>query len=311
LFLRFVKLIKVVMLKNILKGALIGAADPIPGVSGGTVAFITGIYDELLDRITRFHKHPDGMKKNLIFLIPVGVGLLSGMFVFAHIAEWLIQQQPELTMFAFIGLVLGSITPILIKERPSVHGWPVWIALSISCAIAVLFNLIPKPELNAPIIDPTPLEMLWLATGGAMAAATMVVPGISGSFLQLILGTYSTYISAIKDLNLSVLLPFGAGAVIGIVLMANIISKLFRHYYHATLLAIAGLVIGSVVALWPGWGLSFTYIMGLWSCFVGIAIGWVLATFREDSRLKANLIYWVVAIMALLLLIVIAFNQFG
>jgi len=290
------------MLKNILKGALIGAADPIPGVSGGTVAFITGIYDELLDRITRFHNHPDGIKANLLFLVPVGIGLLSGMFVFAHVAEWLIQQQPELTMFGFIGLVLGSITPILIKERPSVQGWPVWIALSISFAIAVLFNLIPKPELNAPIVDPTPLEMLWLATGGAMAAATMVVPGISGSFLQLILGTYSTYISAIKDLNFMVLVPFGAGAVIGIVFMANVISKLFRHYYHATLLAIAGLVIGSVVALWPGWGLSVVSIIGLWFCFIGIGTGWLVATFREDSRIKMNFLYWLVAAMAMLIL---------
>lgn len=286
------------MFKTLLKGLLIGAADPIPGVSGGTVAFMTGIYDELLDRITRFTSHPDGFRKNIAFLLPVCVGLLVGIFTFAHLADWLISNQPELTLFTFIGLVLGSISPILIRERPSLQGWPIWIALAIAFFIAVLFSWLPKPELNSPITDPGVFQMLWIFLAGALASATMVVPGISGSFLQLLIGSYSTYITAIKDVNLAVLIPFMSGGIIGIAAMAKLISALFRKHYHGTLLAIAGLVLGSVVVLWPGFGAKPVMVLGLWFCLSGLASGWYLSTFKTRKTNRLNGKVWLAVVLS-------------
>ena len=236
-------------------GIAIGMADPIPGVSGGTIAYITGLYDQIIDRLSRWRSHPEGWVKNLLFLLPVVVGLLLGLFLFAHVVDWFLVNYPELTLQGFVGLVVGSLFVMLHQGKLSLKGRSGLISMTVAAILAVVFALMPRPEVGDPIRDPSLAQGIFIFAAGAAAAATMLLPGVSGSMLQLIIGSYSTYIAAVKDVNVLVLAIFLAGAILGIVAMARTIGFLFRKHYYLTQALIGGLVIGSIVVLWP-WDLG-------------------------------------------------------
>lgn len=232
-----------------------GAADIVPGVSGGTIALIVGIYDELIASITEAaHTLPRlargdvsgfiaAIKKlNWTFLIPLLGGMLVAVAILSSLIEGLLEDHPEAMAGLFLGLVLASI----ILAARLVGSWtPPMIALAVAVA-GMAFWLLGFQK--GPLTNP-PL-WAWLV-GGAIAICAMILPGISGSFLLLMMGMYAPLLGAVHDRDLVKLLVFIVGIVIGLAVFSNFLNNLLKRSRDLTLAALIGLMIGSIRVLWP------------------------------------------------------------
>jgi putative membrane protein len=243
------------------KGMAMGAADVVPGVSGGTIAFISGIYEELIDTLNNInfsllkHLKQEGIKStwkkaNGSFLI----ALLSGVFVsiisLAKGVEWLLEHQPILLWAFFFGLVLASIIYIgkQIKTKPS--DYKLFLAMTVGAIVAYLITTLNPAE--------TSDTNLFLFFAGALAICAMILPGISGSFILVIIGAYSPVLEALNSRNLKMILIFGAGAVVGLLSFSKLLKWLFEKYHRLTLAVITGFMIGSLNKIWP-WKIALTF----------------------------------------------------
>jgi putative membrane protein len=244
-----------------LKGMAMGAADVVPGVSGGTIAFISGIYEELIETLNRINfsllktLQSEGVKStwkkaNGNFLL----ALLSGVFVsvisLAKGVEWLLEHQPILLWAFFFGLVLASIIYIgkQIKTKPS--DYKLFLAMTVGAIVAYLITTLNPAE--------TSDTNLFLFFAGALAICAMILPGISGSFILVIIGAYSPVLEALNSRNLKMILIFGAGAVVGLLSFSKLLKWLFEKYHRLTLAVITGFMIGSLNKIWP-WKIALTF----------------------------------------------------
>ncbi|WP_136068777.1 DUF368 domain-containing protein [Modicisalibacter radicis] len=244
------------------KGAGMGAADAVPGVSGGTIAFVTGIYEELIDTIRRFGPagyaawRRDGLRGlaehlNLAFLIPLLLGIGASLVSIAHLVTYLMDNQPLLLNAFFFGLVLAS--AVVVTRH--INGWRLWHVLLLALGM-LLAQLLPglMPALSG-------LGALQLVVGGAIAISAMLLPGVSGSFLLLSMGLYGTVMTGIKSLDIGLILQFGIGCLIGLATCSRLLAWLFRHHHAATLQLLAGFIVGSLPLLWP-WREMTRYQLG-------------------------------------------------
>ncbi len=252
--------------KFFLSGLAFGIANVIPGVSGGTMLVVFGIYDRLTESIS-------GIKaifKNILFLLTFGLGAGTGILLFAMVITSLFENFGVQTNMYFIGLILGSV-PLIIKMGTEESKIKPLCAVPFVIAFAVVVGLAVLENADIISIAPDKVEgfdiliSLKLLVCAVIAAVTMIIPGVSGSFVMMMLGVYETIIGALslKSLNFYVLIPFAIGAVIGIIFGARLISTLITKHKLMTYSAIMGLVIGSVYAIIPegfgfniqtGWG---------------------------------------------------------
>lgn len=268
----------------VLKGAAIGMANAVPGVSGGTIAVITGIYDRTISAVSGFFSNEFGWKRNLLFLAQLAVGLLAGLFGFANLIDWLMATIPNQTQYWFIGLIIGSI-PYLIKiAKVPTLKLKHWIVFVLFLAAMVIIGIQPRPEEGEPLREVSAQSLLTVFGAGIISTGTMVIPGISGSFVLLLLDLYATFIAAIKEVNLPLLAVFLLGAVLGIVLVSKVINYLLTRFHGVAYAAIIGLVLGSVVALVPleprGWWL----LTDLAAMILGIGLALLLGSDRKDAH---------------------------
>jgi putative membrane protein len=249
-----------------LKGMAMGAADVVPGVSGGTIAFITGIYERLLGaiksfdlqaaklfmsfRFAEFAKHTD-----FKFLISILLGIATSVLSLAKLFHFLLEQYPVLTMAFFFGLILATVF-VVGKE---IKNWqPLSIlnfVIGVSLAITVAF-LSPQSENS---------NVFYLFLCGTIAICSMILPGVSGSFVLLIMGNYFLVIGIISGLNKQVkeldfmalyesflvLLPFALGAIVGLLSFSRVLSWLFERYKTGTLAVLTGFILGSLSIIYP------------------------------------------------------------
>jgi putative membrane protein len=238
-------------LRLFLTGAAMGTADPVPGVSGGTMAFILGVYEDLLRGIKSFdltllrlllRRDIKGALDHVPwrFLLTLGLGLGSAVLLLANIISWLLVNQREYLFAFFFGLVLASIVAIGARLR--------WAAMTggmlVLGAIVALFIVIQIPLTM-------PHDPLTLFLSSAIAIVAMILPGISGSFILLILGQYETVLNAIRELDIITLLPVAAGSVVGLLSFARLLSWLLKRYEQGTIATLVGFMIGSLWEIWP------------------------------------------------------------
>ncbi|MBP0983804.1 MAG: DUF368 domain-containing protein [Oscillospiraceae bacterium] len=240
-------------LKIFICGLVFGIANVIPGVSGGTMLVVFGIYDQLTEAIS-------GVKaiiKNIVFLIFFGLGAGVGILGFASVISFLFERFGVQTNMYFIGLILGSVPMIYrmgtseSKVKPLCAA-PFVIAVGVVVLLAVLeqMNIVP----TADVVSGFDLVMtVKLFVCAIIAAVAMIIPGLSGSFVMMLLGVYQTIIGAIqiKELNFYVIIPFALGVIVGIIGGAKLISILIKKYKLMVYSAIMGLVVGSVYAILP------------------------------------------------------------
>lgn len=245
-----------------LKGAGMGAADAVPGVSGGTIAFVTGIYEELIHTIRRFGPGAFGVWRrgglaglvaylNLAFLVPLMLGIGVSLVSVAHLATWLLATQPVLLDAFFFGLVAAS---AFVVGR-QVNGWRWWYLLPLVAGLLLARALPEVMPLLAEIGDAK------LVIGGAIAISAMLLPGISGSFLLLTMGLYGTVMEGIKNFDTGLILQFGAGCALGLFTFSRLLSWLLHKHYVATLQLLTGFIVGSLPQLWP-WREIIRYRLG-------------------------------------------------
>lgn len=234
------------------KGMAMGAADIIPGVSGGTIAFITGIYKELIDSIKAIKPSlftiliKEGIRTawsqvNGNFLLMVFGGILISIFSLARLISWLLDHYQMLVWAFFFGLICAS---ALFVGKKITRWSPLVFVMLLTGALIAYYITIASPA--------TTPETLWFTfITGCIAISAMILPGISGSFILLLMGKYAFILNAVKELHVTVLLSFAAGCVIGLVSFANIIGWLFRKHPNATMALLTGFMIGSLNKLWP------------------------------------------------------------
>ncbi|TVR67060.1 MAG: DUF368 domain-containing protein [Spirochaetaceae bacterium] len=271
---------------NTLKGVAVGVANIIPGVSGGTIAVITGLYDELVDAFGNFFRSEGGWRRNILFLAPVVAGILVGNVAFARLIGFFLDAAPEATTFGFIGLILGS-TPYLFKRAGTSRFKAQYILLFLLGLGAVIWmGLTPRPEASPPITEITVASGTLVFAAAFVASIAMIIPGVSGSFLLLLIGMYSTLQQGFSTLNIPVILVFVGGTLTGVVLVSKAIAALLRNFHGATYFAIIGLVIGSAITLYPGISSGSMMMLDLAAFLVGAALSLILGTDMKERLLS-------------------------
>lgn len=235
-----------------LRGVCMGSADVIPGVSGGTMALILGIYEKLVVSIRSFDTHfvklifNSRIKEaieytNLIFLLSVGTGILAAVFSLARVIGWMLQNMPELIWSFFFGLVLAS--AISISENLHIKRPGVIITMLFGVSIGYfLLGITPMNTPNSPV---------FLFMSGAVAICAMVLPGISGAFILVILGKYKYILNAVSNLDIISILIFGTGAGAGLLSFVRLLDFILKKYREITISFLCGLMLGSLRKIWP------------------------------------------------------------
>lgn len=248
------------MFKNILKGMLIGLANIIPGVSGGTLAVSMGLYDKIIHCISHFFSN---IVKNVLFLLPILLGMGVAIVASSFGIDFLFETFPLPTNLLFIGLILGSLPTIYgkVKSRSVKVGYLVSALLFF--AVVVGMALLNGADAREKVIVPGAGQMVLLFLIGVLASATMVVPGVSGSMMLLVLGYYNPILRTIQEFVIAlvhwdwaamvgtffILIPFGIGVVVGIIVIAKIIEVVFDKFPMYAYWSIMGLLIASPVAI--------------------------------------------------------------
>ena len=233
-----------------------GIADLVPGISGGTVAFMTGIYTRLIAALSQFNPalllrlRREGIKQvwsaiDGNFVVALFGGILTSIALFAGLISHLLQHYPLFVWAAFFGLVAGSIW-YLLRSLPK--GQPLLYGLVLLGALVAWFIV----ELQPVGIEPS---FLYIVFCGAIAISAMVLPGISGSFILLLLGVYPVLLAAVNEAAVAPLMAFVIGAVVGLMTVSRILKALLARFYFATVAVLTGFLVGSIKALWP-WRLA-------------------------------------------------------
>lgn len=229
-----------------------GAANVIPGVSGGTVALVTGVYQRLIDALRHFDhralgllakRDPGGFVRHtdFWFLVTLGLGVAVSILTLAKVLGWLLSEHPVETFALFFGLILGSVYFVGVTVRRWGPGTLFAFAVGLAVAVGIAFLEPARPN-----------EAAWyLLICGVVAIVSMILPGLSGSYVLLLMGNYALVLEAISEFRLRILALVGVGAVLGLLLFSRLISFLFRVLRDATLALLTGFILGSLVIIWP------------------------------------------------------------
>jgi len=234
------------------KGMAMGAADVVPGVSGGTIAFISGIYEELLQSISSINfglfniLKTKGIKGvwqaiNGRFLLTLGSGILVSLLSLAKLITWLLANKPILVWSFFFGLIIAS-TLLIVKQikQFSISRWFMLIV-----GIAIAYYIANIAQVN------TEMTTFYLFLSGAVAICAMILPGISGAFILVLMGSYGFILNAVHNLDLKTIITVGLGAITGLLLFSKGLSWTFNKYKDLTLALLSGFLIGSLTKVWP------------------------------------------------------------
>ena len=235
-----------------LKGCAMGMADVVPGVSGGTIAFISGIYEELLDsirsvdatalrlllrfRLAEFWRHINGR-----FLLPVLLGIAVAIFSLARLMTYLLTNNPIAIWSFFFGLIVAS--ALLVARQIGRWDWRTVLAFAVGAAAAWWITVATPAE--------TPDDWWFVMLSGAIAICAMILPGISGAFILLLLGKYQYIMHAVGEFDIPVIAVFVIGAAAGIISFSHLLSWLLKHWHDVTVAVLMGFMVGSLNKVWP------------------------------------------------------------
>ena len=240
------------ILIQLIKGILIGAANVVPGVSGGTMALLTGLFERLINAISACNKDALRLLRNQkfiqcwnqidgLFLVTIGTGVLISLRSFAKLLDGLFLHHKLYVWSFFFGLILASVYAV----GKTIQKW------NLSVGIFFIVGTITASSMVLLTPATSNDSTLYLMLCGAIAMCSMILPGLSGSFVLLLMGNYELVINAISQLNLEILIPFGLGALLGIIAFARLLSWIFRNYHDQTISLLTGFIFGSLAVLWP------------------------------------------------------------
>jgi putative membrane protein len=273
-----------------LKGMAMGAADVVPGVSGGTIAFISGIYEELITSINNIDLslikmlRKEGVKAvwnkvNGNFLLALFVGIFISVLSLAKFLSWLLENEPILLWSFFFGLVVASIFMV----GKEITRWTMGsiVVLLLGAALAFFITELPASD----NVDSLP----YLFLSGALAICAMILPGISGAFILVLLGSYKTILDAVHERDIKIILTVGVGAIFGLLSFARLLKWMFNHYKNITLALLTGFILGSLNKIWPWKKVLETKTFGEKTIDVD-AINVLPGAFEGDSKLMLAIV---------------------
>lgn len=247
-----------------LKGVAMGACDIVPGVSGGTIAFITGIYQELVDALSQIHprlvgllQSKAGLKRlwlqvNGSFLIPLGLGIATGVLLFSRLILAGLERFPIPLWSCFIGLIIASAAQILLSI-------PRWSVASVAALLMwTVFGYQISSSATAVMLENVAPSLLFFS--GFIAVCAMILPGISGSFILVLLGSYGYILQSLRDFDLWGITIFICGCVLGLITISRLLAFLVGRFRDVTLASLSGLMLGSLTRIWP-WKIDFANVM--------------------------------------------------
>ncbi len=285
------------MLKLFLKGIVFGVANIIPGVSGGTIAIVLNIFDKLIHSINQLFKDP---KESFRFLIPIGLGAVFGILFFSSIISYGMENHSFITAMLFAGLVTGSIPMIYaIATKEKKFTSTNYIGVVLAFILVVLMSTLKVSSGFTVDVNGSITTYLYLFLCGIIASSAMIIPGVSGSFVMILLGVYSVIINTLSlvkeylmDISnytilfdiFQVIIPIGLGICIGIFLTTKLIEKLFEKNKSMSFSIILGLILGSIYSIFydPE---TYSSGMSLYSVIIGIltfALGYIISQKFND-----------------------------
>ena len=289
-------------------GCIIGVANIIPGVSGGTIAVMLNIYDKLIDSFTGIRKN---FKKSMAFLVPVILGAVIGIVAFSVLIKYLINNHPLPTCFFFIGLILGSLP--LVCKRALETKFKIWSVIPfiifLAGMTALAFVSTEGKDTAGALMEMNAGTWFYMLLSSVVAAMCMIIPGVSGSMIFMIFGVYSTIIGAISGVtkhfmqSCMTLMPVGIGVVIGIVFGAKIIDICIKRFPQMTYFAIIGLMLGSPLVIFmkfqaesaglakadPNFTSNFVFSpLNITVSVIVFAVGLAIALFFGSEKIKAK-----------------------
>ncbi|MGZ2369565.1 DUF368 domain-containing protein [Ancylomarina sp. YFZ004] len=289
-----------------IKGMGMGAADVVPGVSGGTIAFITGIYEELIESIKSINlssiklllnfKLADFWKAvNGNFLLSIVIGIAISFLSLAKLIKYLLEQHPILIWSFFFGLIVAS--ALVIAKKITEWKLRSIIAMIVGIGLAYMVTVVTPAE--------TTNAYWFLFLSGALAICAMILPGISGAFILLLLGKYAFVLNALSSFKLDIIAVVGAGAVVGLLSFSNLLSWLLRKYHNMTIALLSGFMIGSLNKVWP-WKQTVSTFIDRHGVEKSLDTNNVLPqTFESISGQNANLIFAIgLAILGFIVIII-------
>lgn len=298
-----------------LKGIAMGAANVIPGVSGGTIAFVTGIYEEFIDSLKSFDLKAVRLAArlqvrelvihlNLAFLVPLFLGVAASLFSLGILFDWLFSAYPVYVWAFFFGLILASVYYVSRSIRQRSANVVAFFLLGTAAALALAF-IKPASEDES---------FIYVALCGVVAVCSMILPGLSGSFVLILMGNYQLImLQAVPNLDLAIILPFAIGGAVGFIVLSHVVSYFLRRFHDGTLSTLTGFILGSLVVIWPWksevylrdtqgelllkdgetivqgyqWSLPELATPGTWLAFVLIGLGIVAVALLERTALKS------------------------
>ena len=254
-------------IKNVIIGMFIGAGAIVPGVSSGVICVILGIYEKLLDSVLNILKD---FKKNIKFLLPIGLGVLIGMVLFGKVLNYLFYAYPIQINSTFIGLIIGSL-PALIKETKKESKFRLQYInfLLVSLIIGVSMIVLEK---RMAVSSGSEFSFLYLVFSGICMSIGIIIPGVSSTVILMLLGVYSAYLTSIAGVYLPVLIPMGIGVFIGSLICMKLIKVLLDRFYMQTYYSIIGFTIGSAFIMFPGITFDITGLISLLCFLLGCAL---------------------------------------
>jgi putative membrane protein len=272
---------------SFLAGLAMGTSDLIPGVSGGTVALIVGVYQRLIGsiasltspvtlRLLRSGSWGGAWKQiNGGFLLALGLGMVTAIFGFASVVAWLLERHAVATNAVFLGLIARAAWHV---AREADNGvWSTRLMLLPGAAVALTVVLQPSVTLGVNPVS--------FVVGGALASSAMLLPGVSGAFVLLILGLYAPVVDAVASLQLTVLVPVAFGILMGALTVARVMGGVFRRYPSSTSMTLAGFMLGSLPAVWPFAPASLTATsVPVWALTLLVVVGMGAVVALEQTR---------------------------
>jgi len=264
----------------VFKGAVIGVANIIPGVSGGTLAVILGIYDRVIEAIPGFFTEPGKRWSYAFFLAKIFIGAAVSILLLANVMDYLLRTHFAVTMFVFMGLILGGIPSVAKAHGDMKTSFPRVAAFILGAGLVLGVSFLGGENSKTEVITAGALDsmslgaLLYLSFCGFLAGGAMIVPGVSGSFVLVLLGKYALIIASIKSLAVKPLGIFAAGTAVGILVFSKLMAILLKKNPAGTYYFILGLVLASVYEIFPGVPAGKT--AGLY-CLAGLVFGTIFS----------------------------------
>lgn len=260
-------------LSNFIKGIFIGSGAILPGISSGVICMVVGLYEKLLDSILNFFKD---IKGNFKFLFPIISGAIVGIILFSNIIFYCFNTIPCQTKSLFIGLLLGSIYILArsnLAVEDNINNKSKYIAFFFCFLIGISLIILENTINFSTEYTPNEFNASFLILSGFFMSIGIVVPGVSSTVILMLLGIYSTYLSAVSMVNMTVLFPMMLGAGIGSIIFMKIIQYLLNKYHSQTIFGIIGFSLGSVLILYPGYSFNLEGLIGIILLGLGFVIG--------------------------------------